>query len=112
MVHLQMEYIKQDIQDATFYYLISTHIPDTNLLNTADDTIKYIGGFIQTHHSYSEPQTTQDHLTTDLRAEALSTTTATVTVIASNTGISTSTLSNSYEESSTLLLTHTTDKPW
>ena len=52
-VHLQMEGIKQDIQDVTSYYLVKTPIPDKNLLGTADEKIKYIKSFIHPRHSYS-----------------------------------------------------------
>ena len=41
-MHLQMEDINQDIEEATFDHLIRTLTPETNLLYTADDTIKYI----------------------------------------------------------------------
>ena len=52
-VNLQMEDIKQDIQDATSDYLVSTYITGKSLLDTPDDTIKYIKTFIHPHHSYS-----------------------------------------------------------
>ena len=41
-VRLKIEEIKHNIQDATYNYLIKIPTPNTNLLNTADDTIKYI----------------------------------------------------------------------
>ena len=41
-VRLKIEEIKHNIQDATYDYLIKIPTPNTNLLNTADDTIKYI----------------------------------------------------------------------
>ena len=65
------------IQDTTSDYLVSTHIPDKNLLNNADDKIKHIKEFIQPRHSYYESQTTQYHLTPYFRAELLATTAAT-----------------------------------
>ena len=58
-VHPQLENIKQNIQDATFYYLVNTHIPENNLIYTADYTIKYIKEFLHPIHSYSESQMTQ-----------------------------------------------------
>ena len=71
-----MEDIKQDIQDATSDYLVNTHTPDTNILDTSDDTIEYIKSFLHPHHPYLEPPTTpisafssldaQEHLTTDI----------------------------------------------
>ena len=77
-VHLQIEDIKQDIQDSTSYYLFNTPTPNTNLLNITNDKTKYIQEFIQTCHSYSEPPTTpiskfsytttQYHITPDIRA--------------------------------------------
>ena len=48
-MNLQMEDIKQDIQDTTFNYLVNTHKPNTRLLYTADDIIKYIKVFLHTH---------------------------------------------------------------
>ena len=60
--HLQTEDTKQDIQDATSDYLVSTPIPEKNILDTSDNTINYIKAFIQPHHSYSESHTNQDHL--------------------------------------------------
>ena len=72
-----MEYIKQDIQDTIYNYLVNIPIPNNNLLNTNDDTIKYIKEFLQPHHSYTEPLTTlivqfssptnQHHITPYLR---------------------------------------------
>ena len=41
-VNPQMEEIKKDIQDATSNYLVNTPTPTNNLLDTDDDTIKYI----------------------------------------------------------------------
>ena len=56
-VHLQMEEIKKDIQDATNSYIINIPSPNTNLLDTDDNTIKYIQALIQDHHSYPGPLT-------------------------------------------------------
>ena len=81
-----MENTKQNIQGATSDYLVSTPTPDRHLLNTTDDTIKYIKEFIQTHHSYSEYPTTQDHPIPDIRAEARATTAATATAFTPNAG--------------------------
>ena len=94
MVHLQMEDIKHDIQDATSDYLDNTPIPEKNILDIDDDKIKYIKGFIHPRHSYSEPHTTQDHCTTDLRAEVCTVTAATAPAIMINVGIPTNPLSN------------------
>ena len=62
-----MEDIKQDIQGTTSNYLVDTSTNDTNLLDTADDTMNYIKAFIQPHHSYPESLTTQDYLIPDIR---------------------------------------------
>ena len=51
-VHLQMEDIKQDIQDATSNYLVSISTPDTNILDNTDNTVKCIKSFLQPHHYY------------------------------------------------------------
>ena len=77
-VHLQTEDTKQDIQDPTSDYLFNTSIPNNNILDVDDDTIKYSKEFLQPRHSYPEPPTTpnsqfyslttQDHLTPDIRA--------------------------------------------
>ena len=96
-VHLQMEGIKQDIQDVTSYYLVKTHIPDKNLLGTADEKIKYIKSFIHPRHSYSYSQTTQYHLTPNIRAEARSTSADNATTFATNVDRPTILLSNSNE---------------
>ena len=37
-VQLQMEEIRQEFQDYTFYYLINIPTPNTNLLDDFDDT--------------------------------------------------------------------------
>ena len=102
IVHLQMEQIKQYIQDATSDYLVNITTPNTNLLDTADDTIKYIKAFFQACHSYPGPPTTptsqfsspdaQEHITPDLRAEAHTTTYSTDTASVPNV-ISPTTLS-------------------
>ena len=57
-VHLQMEEIKQEMKDDTFYYLVNIFTLITNILGTADDTIKYIKEFPHDHHYYSGPTTT------------------------------------------------------
>ena len=57
-VHLQMEDINQDIQDATSYYLVNTLTTSTNILDTVDEKIKYIKAFLYNHHSYPKPPTT------------------------------------------------------
>ena len=95
-----MEDIKQDIQDATSDYLVSTYITGKSLLDTPDDTIKYIKTFLQPHQYYSEYNTTQDHLTHDLRAEARTTTAVNATAFTPNTGVPTIPLYNSTEEPS------------
>ena len=96
-VHLQMEYIKQYIQDATSYYLVNTSTANTNLLDTADDTITYIRAFLQPCHYYPESPTTQDHLTPDISTEACAPTSATATASAPNASSPTNPLSNSTE---------------
>ena len=106
-----MEDIKKDIQDANSNYLVSTHAPDKNLLDKADDTINFIKKFLHPHHSYSESLTTQYYLTPDIRAEACATTTATSTESAPNVGSPTIPLSNSTEEPSTFLSTNPPNKP-
>ena len=78
LVHVQMADTKQDIQEDTSYRLSSTPTPNTNLLDTNNDTIKYIKAFINPLHSCTEPltnpisqfssPTTQDHLTTYISA--------------------------------------------
>ena len=45
-VNLHMKDTNQDIQDATSDYCVSTYTPDGNILDTSDDTIKYIDSFI------------------------------------------------------------------
>ena len=84
-VHLQIEYINQDLQDATSNYLVSISTPDTNLLDTTDETIKYIKSSIQPHHYYTEYTTTQDRLTPDISTEERATTSATSTASAPTT---------------------------
>ena len=118
-----MKYTKQDIQDATSDYLVNTPTPDTNILDTTDDTIDYIKEFLQPRHYYTEPTTTptshfysptnQYHLTPDLRADSRNTTTATATETSSlpNASSPTNSLSNSTEEPSNFLSTHPPGKP-
>ena len=57
-VYLQMEEIKQDIQNSTSNYLVNIPVSNTNLIDTSDDTIKYIKVLLQAHHSYPGPITT------------------------------------------------------
>ena len=88
-VHLQLEDTKQDIQDATSDYLVNTPTPNKKILNTADDSIKYINKFLQPHLSYPKPlttsisnltsPTTQYHLNADIREEVHVATAATAT---------------------------------
>ena len=52
VVHLQVEYIKHYIQYITSDYIVNIPTPNTNLLDTTDDTIEYIKAFLQPHHSY------------------------------------------------------------
>ena len=116
-VNLQMEYINQDIQDATFNCLVNTPTPNKNLLDNSDDTINYIKEFIQPHHYYPEHPTTQTsrfysptnqyHLNTNLRTEARSTTTVTDIVSAPNVHRPTTPLTKFNEEPSNFLSTHT-----
>ena len=110
-VHLNMEDTKKDIQDVNSNYLVSAPIPDKNLFDTADDKINYIKEFIQPYHSYSEYQTAQANLTSDIKSEARATTAVTATAFTPKEGIPTNPLSNFTEESSTFLSTHPPDKP-
>ena len=57
-VHLQMDDIKQDIQESTSGYLVNTSTPNTNLLGAANYTIKYIKAFLQPLRPYPEPPVT------------------------------------------------------
>ena len=41
-VHLQLELIVQEIQYATYDYLVNIPSPNKNILDTADETISYI----------------------------------------------------------------------
>ena len=92
-----MKYTKQDIQDATSDYLVNTPTPDTNILDTTDDTIDYIKEFLQPRHYYTEPTTTptshfysptnQYHLTPDLREELCASTSVTASASAPNRSI-------------------------
>ena len=111
LVHFQMEDIKQDIQDSTSDYLVCTPIPENNILSTADYTINYIKEFLQPHRSYSKSQTTQDHITTDIRAELSTTAFVATTASSPNTGSPTIPLSNSTEEPSTFISTRPPYKP-
>ena len=106
-----MEYTKQDIQDATSGYFFNTYTPDTNILDTAGNTIKYIKAFLQHCHSYLEYLTNQDLPTPDLNTEAHDTTAGTAAASMSNSSSHTNTLSNSTEETSNFLSAHPPDKP-
>ena len=97
MVYLQMEYIKQDIYNATYNYLVSRPTPDKNILDTADYAINYIKKFLQFHQSYPESTTTRYHLTPGIIAEASATTDFTATLYAPNVSIHIRPLSNSTE---------------
>ena len=78
-VHLQIEEIRQKIQDANSNYLFNILTPNTNILYTADETINYTDELLQDHHSYPGPPSTpisqfyslaaQEHLTPDLIVE-------------------------------------------
>ena len=68
LLHLQMEDIKKYIQDATSNYLVRTPISEIYIIYIADDTIKNTKAFLQSYHSYSEFQATQDYLTPYLRS--------------------------------------------
>ena len=103
-----MEYIKQDIQDATSYYLVTTSTPDTNIVDTAGGTINYIKAFLQPHHSYHESPTTQYHITPDISTEARAPNTATATASMPNASSPTNPLSNSTKEPSNFLYPHPT----
>lgn len=95
-VHLQMEEISQEIQDATTDYLINSPSTNINLLDTVDETINYIEALLQTNHSYPGPMYTpnskipsisdREHLTPDLRAESRATTADTDTTFVTNMG--------------------------
>ena len=129
VVYLQMEEIKQDIKDTTSDYCINTPTPNINILVTADETIKYTKALLQPHHSYPEPPTTPishfsppttpKHLTTDLSAEAHTSTAATDTASVPNvislaimyTLSPEKPLSDSTEEPSNFLFKHTPDNP-
>ena len=55
IVHLQLEEIRQDIQDiqdASYNYLVNMHRPNTYLMGTACETINYITQLFQEHHYY------------------------------------------------------------
>ena len=54
-VHLHLEEISQEIQDVTSNYLVNITIPNTNPLDTADETINYIRSFFQARHYYPGP---------------------------------------------------------
>ena len=98
-VHIHTEEINQHIQDATSNYLVKIPTPNTNLLDTADDTIKHIHEFLQAHHSYPGPPTApigqfsspsaQEHITHDLGSEAHTTTAINATESSPTTSIPT-----------------------
>ena len=120
-VHLQLEDTKQDIQDATSDYLVNTPTPNKKILNTADDSIKYINKFLQPHLSYPKPlttsisnltsPTTQYHFNADIREEVHVATAATATESARNASSHAKPLKLYTEESSNFLSTHTPDNP-
>ena len=128
-LRIQIEGIKQDIQGTNSNYLINIPTPNTNIMNTSDDTTKDIKAFLQTNHFYHWPPTTpisqflsldfQERLTPDLRAEVCTTTAASATASAPNasspTTISTlapeAPLSDSTDRPSNFLSTHPTEKP-
>ena len=70
LVHLKMEDLDQDIQYDTSSCLVGTTTPETNIPDTDNDKTKYIKAFLQPHHSYPEPLTTQDHHTPPLKFDA------------------------------------------
>ena len=57
-IHLQLEDISQDIQDATHNYVTSISTPNTYLLGTDDETTNCITEFFKYHHFYPETQYT------------------------------------------------------
>ena len=66
-VHLQMEETNQDIQDTNSAYFVNTYTTNTTLLDTSDETIKYIEELIHPLYSYPECPTNQDHINPDIR---------------------------------------------
>ena len=58
IVHLQLEVIRQDIQDTTSDYLVNIPTPNKNIMDTADETINYIEAFFQAYHYYLGPTAT------------------------------------------------------
>ena len=124
-----MEEIRQEIQDSNYNYLFNIYTPNTNILDSPDETINYIEAFLKTRHSDTGTPTTpiiqiaypdaQEHITPDIRAEARANTIVTATASALNasspTNISTldpeSPLSCSTEEPSNFLSTNPPYKP-
>ena len=116
-VNLQMKETKQDIKDDTSDYLINNTTPNKNILNTANEKIKYIKAYLKPLHTYPEPTATpisqlyypytQDHLNTDLNSEALATTTDTAIASTHNT----SSPSTMYTLAPANLLSYSTGQP-
>ena len=111
-VHMQMEDIKKNIQDATSNYFVGTPISE-KILYIAEDTTKYTKAFIQSYHSYYKSKTSQDRLTPDIRSEARAATAATATATTSVPDADSSTipLSNSTDEPSIFISTHSPYNP-
>ena len=57
-MHLQMDEIRQEIQDATSDYLVNIPTPNINIINTSYETINYIKELFQAHHYCTITQTT------------------------------------------------------
>ena len=51
-VHLQLEEIRKDIQDATSNFFFNINTPNTHILGTADETINYTKWLLQSHQYY------------------------------------------------------------
>ena len=93
-MHLQLEVIRQDIQDTTSDYFVNIPTPNKNIMDTADETINYIEAFFQAYHYYLGPTATPtsqisypyapEHLTTDLRSEVRADAAATSTASVPN----------------------------
>ena len=93
-VHLKLDEIKQDTQDATSDYLVKTPTPNKNLPDNTYVKIRFIKAFLQTHQSCPTPPTkpvskcfpptSQEHITPDIRSEVRDTKSATDTESAPN----------------------------